>query len=594
MSAFIFVTGGVMSSLGKGIAASCIGALLKTRGHSIKMKKLDPYINVDPGTMSPYKHGEVFVMEDGCEADLDFGHYERFTNITCSADDSITTGRIYEKVIGLERKGVYLGSDIQVIPHITNEIKDFIIYHSEDVDFTICEIGGTVGDIESFPYLESLRQLTMDLGKERVICVHLTYLPFLKMAGELKTKPTQHSVKQLQSIGVQPDILLCRSEIPIGNDIKEKLAMFCSVKTDNVITALDSENIYLIPNQYHKEGLDYRIRQHFKMNRPLSQPPESELLGGKPEHRTGVYFGVHEASSTGLTYQEADYGELGKGSNIENDDEFNKILRNQWGQLEDLIASLSKTVTIAVIGKYTKMKDAYISLTQAIMHGGFANDAKVIVKWINAEDGFDEIERQLKDVTGIIVPGGFSARGTDGKIHTIKFARENGIPFLGICLGMQLAVIESCRYVGGLLDATSREFSNDGEMVIDFLEQWEEARGNTTVRKEDENKGGTMRLGSYECVISEDSLAHRIYGATLIKERHRHRYEVALHRYSNVFNNAGIVFSGLSKDGNLAEIMERKDHPFFIATQAHPEFKSKPFSPHPLFAAFIKAAHTSG
>lgn len=534
-----------MSSLGKGIAASCIGALLRSRGCSIKMKKLDPYINVDPGTMSPYKHGEVFVMDDGCEADLDFGHYERFTDIVCTAADSITTGRIYEKVIRQERKGAYLGSDIQVIPHITNEIKEFILHDSDTADFTICEIGGTVGDIESFPYLESLRQLLLDLGKERIICVHLTYLPFIKMAGELKTKPTQHSVKQLQSIGIQPDILLCRSEIPINNEIKEKLAMFCSVKKENVITALDSDNIYLIPNQYHKEGLDHRICQHFKMN-------------------------------------------------LDDEAGFNEVLQGQWGLLEHLISSLTEAVTIAVIGKYTKMKDAYISLTQAMMHGGFANNVRVNIRWINAEDSFPEIERQLMDVTGIIVPGGFSARGTEGKIHTIKHARENGIPFFGICLGMQLAVIEACRNVAGVSNATSREFSDDGEMVIDFMERWAEEQGSTIVRKKSENKGGTMRLGSYECIITEDSLAHRIYGSTQIKERHRHRYEVSLERYEELFKAAGIVFSGLSKDGKLAEIMERRDHVFFIGTQAHPEFKSKPFSPHPLFSAFIRAASVKG
>jgi CTP synthase len=502
------------------------------------MKKLDPYINVDPGTMSPHKHGEVFVMDDGCEADLDFGHYERFTGISCSSNDSITTGKIYEKVIHKERIGTFLGSDIQVIPHITNEIKEFIYYGFEEVDFTICEIGGTVGDIESFPYMESLRQLILELGKTKIMCIHLTYLPFIKMAEELKTKPTQHSVKQLQSVGIQPDILLCRSEIKIPYEIKEKLAMFCNVKKDNVITALDAENIYLIPYQYHKENLDKQIYEHF---------------------------------------------------GISTDDELvvNEKIKNKWAGLNQVIYSPDKTVKVAVIGKYTKVKDAYISLTQAIMHGGFANKAKVEIEWINAEDNWEEIESSLRNASGIIVPGGFSVRGTEGKIAAIKFARENLIPFLGICLGMQLSIIEHCRNVAGLNMATSREFSDSGDIVIDFMETWHE-HGEIQVRQISENKGGTMRLGNFECLLTPGSLVHGIYGTDVISERHRHRYEVALKKYKAAIEQSGLCISGYSKEGNLAEIIERSDHPCFLATQFHPEFKSSPFSPHPIFKFFIQ------
>ncbi|MDR1289276.1 MAG: CTP synthase [Holosporales bacterium] len=540
MSAFIFVTGGVMSSLGKGIAASCIGALLRARNFSIRMKKLDPYINIDPGTMSPHKHGEVFVMEDGCEADLDFGHYERFTDITCSAGDSITTGKIYEKVIAKERKGDYLGSDIQVIPHITNEIKDFITSGYNDVDFTICEIGGTVGDIESFPYIEAIRQLILEFRKERIICVHLTYLPFIKTAGELKTKPTQHSVKQLQSVGVQPDILLCRSEIEIPDDIKEKLAMFCNVKKENVVTALDAENIYLIPHQYHEEGLDKRIYDHFNISE-------------------------------------------------ENEQIATERIANKWGSVARLIRNSSGNVRIAIIGKYTKLQDAYISLTQAVMHGGFANDVRVEIDWINAEDEKAEILKRLGGVSGIIVPGGFSVRGTDGKLEAIKFARENSVPFLGICLGMQLAVIEACRNVAGLSTATSREFSDDGEMVVDFMGSWDGREGEE-IRDSTGNKGGTMRLGRYDCRLTPGSRAHEIYGGKgTISERHRHRFEVSAQKYGATLEKAGIIISGISEDGKLVEIIEREDHPFFVATQSHPEFKSRPFDPHPLFKSLIRA-----
>jgi CTP synthase len=539
MAFFVFVTGGVMSSLGKGVTSASIGSLLSAHGFSIRMKKLDPYINIDPGTMSPYKHGEVFVMEDGCEADLDFGHYERFTGTSCSAADSLTTGKVYESVINRERRGDYLGSDIQVIPHITDEIKKFITSGSDDVDFTICEIGGTVGDIEGFPYIEAIRQIMMDIGKNNVICVHLTYLPYIKVTGELKTKPTQHSVKQLQSMGIQPDIILCRSEKDVSEEIKEKLAMFCSVRKENVIPALDAESIYLIPGEYHANGLDNQILKHFgNLNKSL-----------------------------------------GNTSNI----------LNKWNELARVILRPAKCVKIAILGKYTKLRDAYISLVQAIYHGGFANDSKVEIVWIDTDADAQEIEHDLAGVSGVIVPGGFGKRGYKSKIAAIRFARENNIPFLGICLGMQLAVIEACRNVAGLENATSSEFDEQGEMVIDFMGEWDKS-GQSESRERSGDKGGTMRLGNYACKIFEGSLAHRIYGETEVKERHRHRYEVSLAKYRDTFESAGLFFSGMSLDGKLPEIVEIKEHPFFIATQAHPEFKSYPFAPHPLFAAFIKSA----
>ncbi|MBR1480113.1 MAG: CTP synthase [Alphaproteobacteria bacterium] len=544
MSHFIFVTGGVMSSLGKGIAASCIGALLQLRGYSVKMKKLDPYINVDPGTMSPYKHGEVFVMDDGCEADLDFGHYERFTGITCSGADSLTTGRIYEQVLAKERRGDYLGSDIQVIPHITTEIKAFILRNTDGVDFTICEIGGTVGDIEGLPYIETLRQLSIEMGKQRTMRIHLTFLPYIKVAEELKTKPTQHSVRQLQSMGVQPDILLCRSECSLPEDVKSKLSMFCNVEKSNVIAALDADNIHLIPTQYHAEGLDRQICRHFGINTNAS------------------------------------------------DEKIEFAMNERWGTLRRAILHPHKITKIAVIGKYTKLKDAYISLTQALSHAGFENDAKIEITWINAEDDPDDMERALSQVAGILVPGGFSSRGTEGKIFAIKYARENRVPFLGICLGLQLAVIEGCRNVAGLTDATSREFLEDGETgscVIDLMKSWTGA-DKVEHRDEHSDKGGTMRLGSYPCKIALGTLAFDVYKREEIAERHRHRYEVNVEEYADAIERAGIFISGTSLDGKLPEIIERKGHPFFIATQPHPEFKSRPFSPHPLFCRFIRAA----
>jgi CTP synthase len=540
-SLFIFITGGIMSSLGKGIASASLGTLLQSRGYSVRMKKLDPYINVDPGTMSPYKHGEVFVMEDGCEADLDFGHYERFTGVKCTANDSLTTGKIYEKVLAQERRGDYLGSDIQVIPHITNEIKRFIMDGHERVDFTICEIGGTVGDIEGLPYIEAIRQLKIDLGASRVACIHLTYLPYLKTSEELKTKPTQHSVKLLQSMGVQPDIILCRSEKDISDEIKNKLSMFCNVKKENVVAALDVENIYLVPNKYHLAGLDRQVCDHFGLLDPKLEEQAEEKINKK------------------------------------------------WVNLEHAIYTPSKTVRIAIVGKYTKLKDAYISLSQAINHGAIANDARVDIDWVDAKKNPQDLEDRLRRVSGILVPGGFDSGGMEGKIAAIKFARENEVPFFGICFGLQLAVIEICRNVVGVENATSREFSDDGEIVIDFMDSWE-SNGLLESRLPSDNKGGTMRLGSYICKIAENTLAHRIYGTTEITERHRHRFEVNIKKYRELFGKAGLKFSGMSMDGLLPEIMELQSHPFFIATQAHPEFQSHPFAPHPLFTAFLEAA----
>jgi CTP synthase len=540
---YIFVTGGVMSSLGKGIASATIGALLQAHGFSVRMKKMDPYINVDPGTLSPHKHGEVFVLNDGCESDLDFGHYERFTNIQCGAADSLTMGKIYEKVLAKERHGAYLGSDIQVIPHITNEVKDFICNPDSNCgDFVICEVGGTVGDIEGLPYIEAIRQLTLEMGKEFILSLHLTYLPYIKTSRELKTKPTQHSVKVLQSMGIQPDIILCRSEKDISDEIKTKISAFCNVKKENIIAALDAENIYLIPNMYHSAGLDTQILHHFKL--------DDEENGGTKKY-------PHE-------------------------------LMGKWVSLEHSVLNPTKSTRIAVVGKYVQTKDAYISLEQAISHAGFANDVKIDVDWLDSRVDPDVLRTQLENVSGIIVPGGFDTGGIDGKIAAIKYARENDVPFLGICLGLQLAVIEACRNVAGVSDATSREFSDEGRFVIDFMDSWTKD-GVLESRAQADNKGGTMRLGNYACKISPKSLAHKIYGTTDVTERHRHRFEVNIEQYKDVFAKAGLIFSGVSADGLLPEIVERRDHSFFIATQAHPEFKSRPFSPHLLFSAFINA-----
>lgn len=537
MSKFVFVTGGVMSSIGKGITAASIATLLQARGFTIKMKKLDPYINIDPGTISPYKHGEVYVMSDGCEADLDFGHYERFTDIECSKFDSITTGKVYNSVLIKERAGTYLGSDIQVIPHITDEIKLFITQNNEDADFVICEIGGTVGDIESLPFIESLRE--MKLEKTDVVLVHLTYLPYIRSSGEIKTKPSQHSVKTLQSLGVCPDILVCRTERRISDGIRNKLSKFCNVKKENVVEAIDVESIYLAPKEYHASGLDIQICKYFNID------TEEKI--------------------------------------------FNKNISEKWLKLERVILEPARNIKIAVVGKYTKLKDAYLSLSQAIIHAGFANDAHVDVEWVDSDQAWSKIEAKLKEVRGIIIPGGFGDRGIETKIEAIRYARENKVPFLGICLGMQLAVIEACRNIANLDSATSREFNDEGDFVVDFMNNWK-VDEDVVTRKPDDDMGGTMRLGNYECKINKDSLAFKIYQKELIKERHRHRYEVNIGKYKDVFDNAQLFFSGMSLDGRLPEILERKDHPFFIAMQSHPEFNSRPFAPHPVFTAFLRAA----
>ncbi|MDR2402338.1 MAG: CTP synthase [Cytophagales bacterium] len=537
MERFIFVLGGVMSSIGKGISAASIGTLLQARGFSIRLKKFDPYINIDPGTMSPYRHGEVYVMGDGGEADLDFGHYERFTDVESSRKDGITTGKIYSTVLTRERQGDYLGADIQVVPHITNQIKEFILERSKEVDFTICEVGGTVGDIEGLPYIEALRQLKLELATSKVIFIYLTYLPFIKTSEELKTKPTQHSVKTLQSLGIQPDILLCRTEYPISNDIQKKLSMFCNIKLDNVIEARDAENIYFIPKMYHQAGLDKQICEHFNLEKNSSLVEE----------------------------------------NIE----------KKWGRVENSIKSAKQKVRIAVIGKYVKHKDAYLSLRQAIGHAGFANGGHVEIEWVDPEKDFENILKTLTNVRGIIVPGGFGVKGTENKIKVIQYARENKIPFLGICLGMQLAIIESCRNIGNVADANSREFVKEGTMVVDFLQNWDTGE-KIEKRNITDQMGGTMRLGNYNCNLAPGSLAFRIYQKEQIVERHRHRYEINFKNYKDLFDHCGIVFSGMSTDGKLPEVMEREDHPFFIATQFHPEFKSHPFNGHPLFDCFIQ------
>lgn len=533
---YIFVTGGIMSSLGKGIAAASIGALLQSRGWSVKIKKMDPYINFDPGTMSPYRHGEVFVMSDGGETDLDFGHYERFTGIECTKNDTITTGKIYTDVLNRERKGEYLGSDIQVVPHITDEIKKFITADEGKADFVVCEVGGTVGDIEGLPYIEAIRQLTQEMTKSLVLLVHLTYIITIRISGEQKTKPTQNSVQQMRSLGLSPDILLCRTESPMEDESKKKLQTFCGVKYENVIEALDTDNIYKIPTQYHESGLDKQICEH---------------------------FGIRTTKS---------------------DEE---AIKTKWGSLCSKIASTRGSVDIAIVGKYTKLKDAYISLNQAIIHTGMHLGTQININWIDADN--DDVIPQLRGMKAIIVPGGFGARGYLNKVNAIKYSRENKVPYLGICLGMQLAVIESCRNICGV-DANSSEFSETGEFVVDFLDTWVNKDGKVEIRKVSDNKGGTMRLGAHVCNIKPGTLASRVFGGSdKIVERYRHRYEVNIAKYSDLFEKAGIVFSGMSEDGTLPKIMERQDHPYFIGTQSHPELISSPFNPHPLFVELIKA-----
>jgi CTP synthase len=540
MARFVFITGGVVSSLGKGLASAALGALLQARGYSVRLRKLDPYLNVDPGTMSPFEHGEVFVTDDGAETDLDLGHYERFTGVAARNSDSISSGRIYSNVLEKERRGDYLGKTIQVIPHVTNEIKDFISIGEDEVDFMLCEIGGTVGDIEGLPFFEAIRQFSQDKPRGQCIFMHLTLLPFINASGELKTKPTQHSVKELRSIGLAPDILVCRSEGPIPEKEREKLALFCNVRKESVIAAQDLKSIYEAPLAYHREGLDQAVLDAFG----ISPAPKPDLM--------------------------------------------------RWNDVADRIYNPEGEVKVAIVGKYTQLEDAYKSIAEALTHGGMANRVKVNVEWVDAEI-FDKEDPApyLQGFHAILVPGGFGERGTEGKIKAATFAREHKIPYLGICLGMQMAVIEAARNVAGLKDAGSEEFDHEAgekrfEPVVYHLKEW--VQGNRTVaRKVTDDKGGTMRLGAYSASLGEGTKVAEVYGTTSIEERHRHRYEVDI-RYREQLEKAGLKFSGMSPDGRLPEIVEWEDHPWFIGVQFHPELKSKPFEPHPLFADFVRAA----
>ena len=535
MTRYIFITGGVVSSLGKGLASAALGAVLQARGFKVRLRKLDPYLNVDPGTMNPYQHGEVYVTDDGAETDLDLGHYERFTGVAARQSDNVTSGRLYQRIIARERKGEYLGATVQVIPHVTDAIKGFVRADVEDRDFVLCEIGGTVGDIEGLPFIEAIRQLGNELGRDRALFVHLTLLPYIPSAGELKTKPTQHSVKELRGIGIQPDILLCRCDREIPANERSKIALFCNVRDEAVIPALDVDSIYEVPLRYHQAGLDRQILRAFGM----SETPEPDLR-------------VWEDIATRLTAPEGE-------------------------------------VKIAVIGKYTGLKDAYKSLDEALVHGGIANRVDVDVEWIESETfARDGDLHHLEGVNGILVPGGFGERGIEGKIAAAGIARDRRIPYFGICLGMQMAVIETARNMAGLPAAGSSEFGECEDPVIGLMTEWEKD-GRTEYRDETGDVGGTMRLGAYDCVISPTSKVFGIYGRERISERHRHRYEVNL-AYENVLAKAGIVFPGKSPDGLLPEILEVPNHPWFIGVQFHPELKSKPFDPHPLFASFIEAA----
>jgi CTP synthase len=535
MTRFVFITGGVVSSLGKGLASAAIGALLQARGYSVRLRKLDPYLNVDPGTMSPYQHGEVYVTDDGAETDLDLGHYERFTGVPARGSDSVTAGKIYSRVLARERRGDYLGGTVQVVPHVTDMIKEFILEDVADADFALCEIGGTVGDIEGLPFLEAIRQLGFELGRDRVAYVHLTLVPYLASAGELKTKPTQHSVRELRGIGIQPDLLLCRAERPIPPEARRKIALQCNVVPEGVIAALDVESIYEVPIRYHDEGLDDQLLRHFGL------PPERE-----PD-------------------------------------------LSRWQEIVGRLRRPEGEVTIAVVGKYTGLQDAYKSLGEALTHGAIDNRVRVNTRWLDAEI-FEsgEAALHLQDVNGILVPGGFGERGAAGKVAAVTFARQRHIPYFGICFGMQLAVVEAARNLAGIAAASSTEFGPTEEPVVGLLTEWERA-GVIESRTADGDLGGTMRLGAYPCILERGSLAHAIYGEPAIDERHRHRYEVNIN-YVNRLSAAGLRFSGMSPDDRLPEIVELPDHPWFVGVQFHPELKSKPFAPHPLFASFIRAA----
>jgi CTP synthase len=535
MARYIFITGGVVSSLGKGLASAALGALLQARGYKVRLRKLDPYLNVDPGTMSPYQHGEVFVTDDGAETDLDLGHYERFTGRPATKRDNITTGRIYQDILAKERRGDYLGATIQVIPHVTNAIKDFVREGNDDFDFVLVEIGGTVGDIEGLPFFEAIRQLGNELPRQHAIYIHLTLMPFIPSAGELKTKPTQHSVRELRAIGIQPDILLCRSDRPIPESERRKLALFCNVRESAVIEARDVNNIYAVPQAYSAEGLDREVLAAFGID-PGPQPDLS-----------------------------------------------------RWQLINERVRNPEGDVTIAIVGKYTGMKDAYKSLIEALSHGGIANKVKVRLDWIESEVFENEDPAPfLEHVNGILVPGGFGQRGAEGKIRAAQFARERQVPYFGICFGMQMACIEAARNLCGIADANSTEFGPTPEPVVGLMTEW--LKGNELQKRAaGGDLGGTMRLGAYDATLTRGSRVAQIYGSTEISERHRHRYEVNTN-YKDRLEQRGMRFSGMSPDGILPEIVEYEDHPWFIGVQFHPELKSRPFAPHPLFASFIGAA----
>jgi len=534
MARYIFVTGGVVSSLGKGLSSASLAALLQLRGYNVRIRKLDPYLNVDPGTMNPFQHGEVFVTDDGAETDLDIGHYERFTGISATKSDNITTGGIYSDIIKKERKGDYLGGTVQVVPHVTDRIKKFISHNVKNEDFIICEIGGTVGDIESLPFLEAIRQFSNDIERKNSLFIHLTLVPYLKASGELKTKPTQHSVKELRSLGIQPDIIICRTEKNIPKNERKKISLFCNVDYKNVIETIDVRTIYEAPISFHKEKLDERVLSYFNIK--------------------------------------------------------NKKLPNlsKWKKITSSVLNPKKEVNVGIIGKYVNLKDAYKSLDEALIHGGISNNFKVNLTRIDSENlKAEDIKPLLKNVSGVLIPGGFGKRGSEGKIAAIKYARLNNIPFFGICFGMQMAIIEAARNLLNIKNASSSEFGNNCTPVVGLLDEWQ--KGKKVFKGSEKDLGGTMRLGLYDAVIKNNSIISKIYNMKKISERHRHRYEVNI-KYKNDFEKKGLIFSALSPDGTLPEIIELENHPWFIGVQFHPEFKSRPFTPHPLFSSFIKAA----
>jgi CTP synthase len=537
MARYIFITGGVVSSLGKGLMAASLAALLQARGSRVRIRKFDPYLNVDPGTMSPYQHGEVYVTDDGAETDLDLGHYERFTGVPGRQSDNVTSGRIYQTVIQRERRGDYLGATVQVIPHVTDAIKAFAQTEVDDLDFVLCEIGGTVGDIESLPFIEAVRQLRNDLGRDNTVFVHVTLVPYIAAAGELKTKPTQHSVRELTALGIQPDVLVCRCEKPLPDGERAKIALFCNVRKEAVVPALDAKSIYGVPLQYHAEGLDREVLRAFGIETPPASPNLS-----------------------------------------------------RWTEIMDRLENPEGEVTIGVVGKYVGLPDAYKSLHEALIHGGIANRVKVNIQWLDAElfEHEEDVAAKLEPLHGILVPGGFGERGSDGKIASVRFARERNVPFFGICLGMQMACIEGARNLAGIAEASTTEFGATDEPVVGLITEWMSKEG-LQQRAADGDLGGTMRLGAYPAALTGNSVVESIYGTREISERHRHRYEVNVH-YRDALEKGGLLFTGMSPDGELPEIVERPDHPWFVGVQFHPELKSKPFDPHPLFASFVEAA----